>query len=74
MESTRSMSLYVVWGAAIALISAAIYMAFLYAPDEKVMGPVQRIFYFHVPSAMVAYLSVFVLLGSSIAYLWTHRR
>lgn len=74
MESFRSTSLYVVWGAAIVLIFAAIYMAFLYAPDEKVMGPVQRIFYFHVPSAMVAYLSVFVLLGSSMAYLWTRRR
>lgn len=48
-------------------------MAFLYAPDEKVMGPVQRIFYFHVPSAIVTFLSVFVLLGASVGYLWTRR-
>jgi heme exporter protein C len=51
----------------------AIWMVFAYAPDEKIMGPVQRIFYFHVPSAIVTFLSVFVLLGSSIGYLWTRR-
>lgn len=52
-------------------MSVAIWMVFLYAPDERVMGPVQRIFYFHVPSAMVTFLSTFVLLGASIGYLWT---
>jgi heme exporter protein C len=36
---------------------------------EQSMGAVQRIFYFHVPSAVVAYLAVAVLLGSSIIYL-----
>jgi heme exporter protein C len=59
---------------AVVLMFAAIWMALIYAPDERVMGPVQRIFYFHVPSAMVTYASVFVLLGASMAYLWTRRR
>jgi len=49
----------------------AIYLVFLYAPEEVVMGASQRIFYFHVPTAMMTYLGVFVLLGASIAYLWT---
>lgn len=49
----------------------AIWMVFQYAPDEKVMGPVQRIFYFHVPAAAVTFLSVFVLMATSIGYLWT---
>jgi heme exporter protein C len=48
----------------------ALWMIFLYAPEEKVMGAVQRIFYFHVPAAIVCFASVFVLLGASIAYLW----
>ncbi len=52
----------------------AIWMVFVYAPEEKLMGPVQRIFYFHVPSAIVTFLSVYVLLGASIAYLFTRRR
>jgi heme exporter protein C len=48
----------------------ALWMIFLYAPEEKVMGAVQRIFYFHVPAAIACFASVFVLLGASIAYLW----
>lgn len=48
----------------------ALWMIFLYAPEEKVMGAVQRIFYFHVPAAIACFVSVFVLLGASIAYLW----
>ena len=56
------------------LMTVALWMAFLYAPDEAVMGAVQRIFYFHVPAAIVTFLSVFVLLGASIGYLWTRDR
>ena len=42
----------------------AFYFAFLYAPTEKVMGVVQRIFYFHVSSAWTALLSfLFVFIG-----------
>ena len=48
----------------------ALWMIFLYAPEERVMGAVQRIFYFHVPAAIACFASVFVLLGASIAYLW----
>lgn len=53
-----------------AAMIGALWMVFLYAPEEKVMGAVQRIFYFHVPAAIACFLSVFVLLGASIAYLW----
>jgi heme exporter protein C len=55
-------------------MAVAIWMVFLYAPDERVMGAVQRIFYFHVPSAIVTFLSTFVLLGSSVGYLWTRNQ
>ncbi len=50
---------------------AALWMVFRYAPDERVMGAAQRIFYFHVPSAIVTFTAVFVLLGGSIGFLWT---
>ena len=53
--------------AAIPLMFVALWAALLYAPNEKIMGPVQRIFYFHVPSAMVTYFSVYVLVGASMA-------
>ena len=44
---------------------------FIQAPMEKIMGAVQKVFYFHVPLALVTYLGVACLLGFSIAYLWT---
>jgi len=53
------------------LMPAAIGMVFLYAPEEKVMGAAQRIFYFHVPSAMMTYVAVVFVLAGSLAYLWT---
>lgn len=57
-----------------ALMPAALWAAFLYAPEEKVMGPVQRIFYFHVPSAAVTFASVLVLAVASVVHLTTRRR
>jgi heme exporter protein C len=62
------------WAAALLLIPVALQRVFLYAPEERVMGASQKIFYFHVPIAMVTFLSVFVLLGASVAYLWTRKR
>jgi len=56
------------------LVPIAHYMVFFHAPDEKIMGAVQRVFYFHVPAAAVAFSSVFVLLAGSIGYLWTRQR
>lgn len=40
------------------------------APVEMTMGPVQKIFYFHVPCAWLLMLSVFVCAGGSVAYLF----
>jgi heme exporter protein C len=40
------------------------------APYESTMGLVQKIFYFHVPSAMVMFLSAFVCGGASAIYLF----
>lgn len=40
------------------------------APIESTMGPVQKIFYFHVPCAWLLMLSVFVCAGGSVAYLF----
>jgi heme exporter protein C len=42
----------------------------LAAPIEPVMGVVQKIFYFHVPCAIMLFLSTFVCAGGSIAYLF----
>ncbi len=51
----------------------ALYVAFLFAPTEATMGDVQRIFYFHVPSAWVGFLSFGVVFAASIQWLRTKR-
>ncbi len=50
-------------------ILAALAMVFFYAPRERTMGDVQRIFYFHVASAWVGFAAFGVTFGASIAYL-----
>ncbi|MDQ6747030.1 MAG: cytochrome c biogenesis protein CcsA [Candidatus Dormibacteraeota bacterium] len=45
-------------------------LAFLYAPPDVIQGQAQRIFYFHVPLAWVAYLAFFLVLVGSAGYLW----
>jgi heme exporter protein C len=40
------------------------------APIEPVMGAVQKIFYFHVPCAIMTFLSTFVAAGGSLAFLF----
>jgi len=59
---------------AIALVLLALYMALFYAPAERTMGDVQRIFYFHVPSAMMAFLGFAIIMVASIGFLATGSR
>ncbi|MGB9195521.1 MAG: cytochrome c biogenesis protein, partial [Terriglobales bacterium] len=44
-------------------------LTFQGAPTEQTMGSVQRIFYYHVPSAWTAFLLFFINLGASVYYL-----
>jgi heme exporter protein C len=45
------------------------YLGLLWAPTEATMGDVQRIFYYHVPSAWVAFLAFFFVFLFSFMYL-----
>ncbi len=47
----------------------ALYRIFLASPAEKTMGVVQKIFYIHVPSAWIAFLSFLIVCIASILYL-----
>jgi len=51
------------------LLSYGLYGALVQAPTEQTMGDVQRIFYYHVPSAWTAFCLFFVNLGASLVYL-----
>src|ERR1700757_1643325 len=52
-----------------ALLSYALYQALVVAPTEQTMGEVQRIFYYHVPSAWTAFLLFMINCGASIWYI-----
>lgn len=52
------------------LMLSALYAIFIYAPVEKTMGVIQKIFYIHVPAAFLAYLAFFITFIASILYLY----
>lgn len=54
---------------ALAAMLAALYLIFMWVPTEATMGIVQRIFYFHVPAAAVAFTASFVGGIAAILYL-----
>ena len=46
-----------------------LYLVFMVAPTDSVLGHVQRVFYFHVPIAIMSFLAFFVVFVASIMYL-----
>jgi heme exporter protein C len=50
-------------------LAYAFYEAMFVAPREQTMGNVQRIFYYHVPSAWTAFLLFAINFGASVVYL-----
>ena len=51
------------------LLSFALYEALIAAPTEQTMGNVQRIFYYHVPSAWTAFILFLINFVASVVYL-----
>ena len=58
---------------ATALMVLAGYSALYIAPDEKTMHAIQRIFYFHVPSAICSFVAFFAVFFANFAYLGTRQ-
>ena len=66
------------WMAVCALLAALAlalcqWLIFIYAPVERSMGLVQKIFYLHLPLAWWGLASFFVVFAASIAYLRNRR-
>jgi heme exporter protein C len=49
---------------------AALWCVFMYVPNERMQGVVQRIFYFHVNSAFSAFFGFGIAAAASALYLW----
>ncbi len=55
-------------------MAVAIYMVFIKVPTDKFQGIVQRIFYFHVPLAMMTFVAFGLVAVASIFFLWRGSR
>ncbi|PKB79100.1 MAG: cytochrome C assembly protein [SAR202 cluster bacterium Io17-Chloro-G9] len=55
------------------LMLVDLYLISMVAPTDAVLGHVQRVFYFHVPIAVLSFLAFFLVFLSSIAYLATRK-
>ncbi len=65
---------YILLGLSFTLVMTSLFMIFIVVPTEATMGIIQRIFYFHVPVAWVAFMAFFVVFVASIMYLWKRDR
>lgn len=53
------------------VVILATYLIFMWVPNELIMGPVQKIFYFHVSAAWVGFFAFFVVFLAGLLYLKT---
>ena len=59
--------------ATLLVIGFAQYLVFMVVPNEQTMGAVQRVFYFHVASAIACYAAFAVVFVASLQYLASRR-
>ena len=72
-EESKNESYFMTWFA-LAAILVAMAAIFLYVPTERTEGVVQRIMYFHIPAAWLAFFAFFIVFVSSILFLWKKDR
>jgi heme exporter protein C len=55
--------------ASIVAVCVALYFALIYAPQERTMGMLYRVIYFHVPQAILSYLAAMLFGLGALMYL-----
>lgn len=76
VATEKSRAIVVLGGAAWVAVAVSLYLIFFVAREADITmgGQLQRIFYFHVPSAWAGYLGFAIVFIASIAYLRTNTR
>lgn len=69
MNEKKSIGFNIFSAFAFVMMCLALYMIFIYAPTDKILGIVQRIFYFHVSLAVNTLMSFTIVFIYSILYL-----
>jgi heme exporter protein C len=68
------MTAWIAYGVGLAGTTAvATWMLFYYAPVEMTMGPIQKMFYVHLPFAINAFLAALVAFVGGVGFLWQRR-
>ena len=65
----RKKLIHLYWLTTFALFAAAIVRLVFYTPDEVTMGPIQKIFYLHLPVAIATGMACMVTFIAGIGYL-----
>ena len=61
----------IIFGAvAVGLVAFAAYASFYVAPEERTMGVIQKIFYFHAATAWAGETTFFVCFLANLLYIW----
>ena len=69
MSNSRKTLWYAWWMLTAILWLGGLALVLVYTPVEATMGPVQKLFYLHMPSAISTFLASFVCFVGSIGYL-----
>src|SRR5690349_13278033 len=72
-DAPAPVGLFVLGAITIALLAATLWAIFVHAPIERQMGIVQKIFYFHVPSAYAMYVGFTLAMIGSVGYIRTRK-
>ena len=59
---------------AMLLVIASAYASFYIAPEERTMGLIQRIFYFHVACAWAGFTAFFLCFIGNLIYVWKRQQ
>ncbi|MHC4129623.1 MAG: cytochrome c biogenesis protein CcsA [Planctomycetota bacterium] len=69
MTTPRSIR-WAYWLLTLVLFVACLGMLRFYTPVEATMGPIQKVFYLHLPVAINTFVAAFVVCIASVGYLW----
>ena len=70
MMTLRNMLATAYWLVVFVLFAAMVALLFTYTPIEQTMGPIQKVFYLHLPVAINTFLVCAVVAVASVGYLW----
>ena len=72
-ESKSTTFTLIYWLLVLLTLGGATVMLFTYTPVEATMGPIQKLFYAHLPSAINAFLGCLLAFIGGVGFLWQQR-